>query len=72
MPSLEVKLISVYESYLEGKNDQGILLISAGDLLDLAYTDYGAMNIMVRKGYLYFNIFIWRLLSIWIYLLVAL
>ena len=72
LPSFEVEPISVCNSYLEGKNDQGILLIGAGDWLDLAYTDCGAMNFMIREEYLYFDIFIWWLLSIWIYLLDAL
>jgi hypothetical protein len=63
-----VEPISVCESYLEGKNDQEILVIGAGDLLDLAYTDCGEVNLMVREEYPCFDIFIWRLLTIWIYL----
>ena len=53
----EVEPISGCDSYLEGKNDQKILCIGAGDLLSLDYTHYGIMNFIVREEYLYFDMF---------------
>ena len=45
------------DSHIEGKIDQEILHIRAGDLLRLDYTHYGIMNFIVREEYLYFDMF---------------